>query len=251
VLRKTFCHIPALGKETELSLWSQGCDDWDTYLANPKEFRTGSASRDDVTRAVEKSKEALETGNYQHFRRSLGQEAWRAWPEFEQSCVYLDIETDGGRSGNAVTIVGLYDGAEFTALVRGIDLGNFLDSISNYGLIVTFFGTSFDLPMLEKKFYGHKFDQIHIDLCFVLKRLGYSGGLKKIERQLGISRADEVDGLTGLDAVRLWNRYERGDEGALKTLIAYNEEDVVNLKTLAKIAYDGLVAKTVPVPASS
>jgi uncharacterized protein YprB with RNaseH-like and TPR domain len=44
----------------------------------------------------------------------------------------------------------------------------------------------------------------------------------------------------GFDAVRLWRRYEDGDDDALDLLLAYNMEDVVNLEPLAEFAYEGL-----------
>ncbi len=241
MLTRTFCHVPGVGDQTERSLWSQGCDSWRTYLENPKAFCVGGADRAVVRRVLEESVLALEEGRHQFFREALGaKEAWRAWPEFRDSCVYLDIETDGGRSGDSITMIGLYDGHEFTCLTQGEDLGNFRDLISRYSMVVTFFGTGFDLPMLRRAFTGLEFDQIHLDLCFALKRTGLRGGLKAIERQLGISRTEETTGLGGLDAIRLWNRFLRGDEGALRTLREYNREDVVNLETLSQIAFDRL-----------
>ena len=60
------------------------------------------------------------------------------------------------------------------------------------------------------------------------------GGLKGVEKQLGISR--ESEGVDGLEAIRLWNRYlYSADLEALETLLRYNLEDVVNLKTLKEI----------------
>ena len=56
--------------------------------------------------------------------------------------------------------------------------------------------------------------------------LGYRGGLKVIERQLGLARSTELQGLCGADAGRLWNRWRhRRDEEARETLLAYNEAD--------------------------
>ncbi len=104
-------------------------------------------------------------------------------------------------------------------------------------MIVTFYGAGFDLPMLKKAFRGLSFDQVHLDLCFAFRQLGVRGGLKKIEMQMGISRGDETDGLNGLDAIRLWREYERGNTQSLETLIDYNREDVVNLETLTEILY--------------
>jgi hypothetical protein len=57
------------------------------------------------------------------------------------------------------------------------------------------------------------------------------GGLKRVERKLDIKRSlAEID---GYEAVRLWWRYVNDDnEDALRTLLEYNKEDVLNLKTL-------------------
>ena len=107
-------------------------------------------------------------------------------------------------------------------------------------MIVTFFGSGFDIPMIKRAFPRCPIDQIHLDLCPALKRLGYRGGLKKIERQIGIQREDEADGLNGMDAIRLWREFQHGNSASLDRLIAYNREDVVNLEVLAQIAYDGL-----------
>lgn len=249
MLRRTFCHIPGIGRETEKNLWAQGCSDWDTFLQNPAEFNLGTADRDQTARLVEQSLEALAHRNHQFFQLRLGHnEAWRAWPEFRSHCLYLDIETDGGRRGDAVTLIGLYDGQEFTGLVKGRDLERFHDLISEANMIVTFFGLGFDVPMLQKRFKSVPFDQIHLDLCATLKRIGFRGGLKKIEKQLGWDRGEGIDGLTGLDAIRLWTEYCRGRADSLDKLIAYNREDVVNLEKLAQIAYDQLSALTLGLP---
>jgi uncharacterized protein YprB with RNaseH-like and TPR domain len=57
------------------------------------------------------------------------------------------------------------------------------------------------------------------------------GGFKAVEKRLGIERRlVEID---GYQAVRLWWRYVNDyDEDALNTLLEYNKEDVMNLKTL-------------------
>jgi len=242
VLRQTFLHIAGIGQETEAALWKEGCNDWEHLLDNFNRFSVGAADREFVRRQIKSSIRSLETRNHEFFTKSLGlKEAWRAFPDFRESCVYLDIETDGGQSGSSITTVGLFDGKDYTCLVRGHDLENFRDIISRYSMIVTFFGSGFDLPVLQKRFQDIKFDQIHLDLCPTLRRVGLKGGLKKIEKELSIARGEETDGLNGYDAVLLWRRYERlGDESALERLIAYNREDVVNLERLAEIAYERL-----------
>jgi uncharacterized protein len=62
--------------------------------------------------------------------------------------------------------------------------------------------------------------------------MGLQGGLKSIECQLGINRDADLEGVDGFEAVRLWNQYRRGNQAALEKLLRYNEQDIVNLKTL-------------------
>ena len=86
------------------------------------------------------------------------------------------------------------------------------------------------------------FPQIHFDICFLLKPLGYKGGLKQIEKQFGIER--DAEGIDGSMAVRLWSQYlQTKDPRYLNTLRAYNSEDVVNLEFLLATAYNGLAKK--------
>ena len=43
--------------------------------------------------------------------------------------------------------------------------------------------------------------------------------------------------MDGYMAVLLWQRYQRGDKGALDLLLSYNREDVVNLEVLMDGAF--------------
>ena len=81
-------------------------------------------------------------------------------------------------------------------------------------------------------------------LRYLMKDLGYSGGLKRIEKEVGINRDDELAEVDGFEAVRLWRRYKKGDLQSLELLKKYNEADVVNLKTLMEFTYGKLKEKT-------
>lgn len=112
------------------------------------------------------------------------------------SGLYLDMETN---SFGQITVVGLYGQGRCTSLVRGESLNRHLlcEELAQYDLLVTFNGTAFDLPLLLVSVQGLPLDQPHIDLCYLGRRLGYHGGLKAIEAQLGIQRHEELRGLSG------------------------------------------------------
>lgn len=234
MLQQTFLHVPGIGRDTERALWHQGCDCWQTFLDNPSEFRTGSAPKATVRSVLKKSQDALAAKNHQFFGDLMRvADHWRAWDEFKSSCAYLDIETDGGRTAQAVTVIGIWDG-EFRAYVAGDNIEQFRSDITKYNMIVSFFGSGFDLPILMKMYRSVIWDQLHLDLIHPARALGIRGGLKKIERMYGIQRPEGIDGLTGLDAVRLWRQHRMGRKSALQTLLDYNQADVENLETIAR-----------------
>ena len=236
MLESTFIHCSGIGEKTERALWEAGILDWSIYLAG------GGCSIPRHRKGVldsylADSAERLEKRDYRWFARALPlREHWRALPAFHERTAYLDIETTGGPNGGLITVIGIYDGRSLRQYQRGIDLNRFLEDIQEFTTIVTFFGSGFDLPVLSRAF-GITFPQIHIDLCFLLKRLGHSGGLKSVEQQLGIRRSEETRGLSGFDAVRLWWQWRSGDRASLEKLLAYNAEDVINLERLLRIAY--------------
>src|SRR2546428_211550 len=181
-------------------------------------------------------------GRRRYFARNLpARDHWRAWPEFANAIAYLDIETTGLSIGrDAVTVVGVFDGKRRRSFVQGDNLEDLPAAMERAKLLVTFNGSRFDVPFLRKAFPRMALDQIHLDLVHPLRRLGFVGGLKAIESQVGILRSEETTGLGGFDAVRLWHAFDAGDDDALDLLLEYNMEDVVNLEPLAELAYEGL-----------
>ena len=163
---------------------------------------------------------------------------WRIFPEFRESIAYVDIETTGLYSwSDQVTTIAVYDGSSIVTYVQGQNLHEFKEDIQKYKVLVTYNGKCFDVPFLES-YFGIKLNQVHIDLRYVLKSLGYTGGLKGCERKAGIDRGD-LEGVDGYFAVLLWNEYQRNkNDKALETLLAYNIQDVVNLESLMVLSYN-------------
>jgi uncharacterized protein YprB with RNaseH-like and TPR domain len=239
MLCQTFQHIPGLGERRERALWRRGIATWDDLLATPQRSGLSATLLRDAQAIIELSKEALRQGNIYFFAQLLPvREHWRLYGDFQDMTAYLDIETGPlGHGRQGITVIGLFDGREFRSFVRGHNLHTFETYLRRYDLLVTFNGKSFDLPMIERDL-GIPIYQAQIDLRMFLHHLGYHGGLKRIERQWGIYREDEIAGLTGFDAVLLWARYRHGDSAALERLIAYNRADVVNLEVLLKRGYE-------------
>jgi hypothetical protein len=242
MLQQTFLHVDGVGYRTEERLWRAGIRSWEDFprRAGRAGIRRGLARR--IEDEVERSSDALRRRRYRYFADALPvREQWRAWADFRGDVAYLDIETTGlsiGRS--AITVVGVYDGRRERSYVRGVNLSDLPHALARARLLVTYNGAQFDVPFLRRAFPRLRLDQIHVDLRYPLRRIGLGGGLKAIEREVGIERSDETAGLSGADAVRLWHTYEAGDDGALDLLLDYNMADVVNLEPLAELAYRGL-----------
>ncbi|MBO4551675.1 MAG: ribonuclease H-like domain-containing protein, partial [Candidatus Methanomethylophilaceae archaeon] len=116
------------------------------------------------------------------------------------------------------------------------------EALDGSKMLVTFNGKCFDVPVLRYSFPNVDLDIPHFDLRYGCGRIGLKGGLKPIERMLGITRADEIHDVDGEEAVRLWMNWEkRGDSESLRILTEYNRADTINLETISGMVYDRLV----------
>ncbi len=151
---------------------------------------------------------------------------------------YLDIETTGlSFLNDDITVIGIYlcngeDSSVIQLVGMDVNKANILEALQGVNTIYTYNGKRFDLPFIHYRL-GINLAEIfeHRDLMYDCWRNNLYGGFKGVERQLGIAR--QLTEVNGFEAVRLWWRYlDYFDEDALNTLLAYNREDVVNLKTL-------------------
>lgn len=241
-LANSFIPVEGVGERTERRLWRAGVTHWDAFDGTDVPG-VGPTLATRIETFIDEARGRLARGDARYFEAALpSRERWRLVEDFGDRTAYLDIETTGlDRRWADVTVVGIHRDGETRTLVRGHDLSAdalqaALDGVS---LLVTFNGAQFDLPFLASA-YDASFDAAHLDLRYPCRRLGLTGGLKAIERSVGLDR-DRPD-LTGRDAVRLWHAYERGDDGALETLLAYNREDVVHLEALTRTVADRLHA---------
>lgn len=246
MLKRTFIHLPKVGPVTEARFWREGIRTWEDFLGASRVPGLNRQRFIGLRAGLEESLEHVEDPGY-FTRRLPSGETWRLFRQFRAGAAYLDIETTGDSwYHQEVTVIGLYDGREFQQFVLGENLQEFRSIINRYQVLITFNGLQFDLPVLRNYFGDLSLDQAHIDLRFVLARLGYKGGLKRIEPQMGILRPPDLEDLDGYDAVLLWQRYQRGDYTAREVLLRYNREDVINLESLMEQAYQLFLERIFP-----
>ena len=239
MLTNTFLHIPYVKESTEKKIWSNNINCWDDFLTKDSDLKNSELIKKSLMLSVDR----YQNKDFEFFSSKLPSKYhWRAYEDFKNSCCFLDIETTGlSKHNDDITTIGIYDGKKSKVFVNGIDMHKFSDEIKKYSMIITFNGATFDIPFIKNKFPKVKFNQFHADLRFILRRLGFTGGLKKIEQDLGISRESDLSHLTGRDAIKLWYKYKYNqDKKALDTLIRYNIEDIENLKTLMDMSYEKL-----------
>jgi len=153
---------------------------------------------------------------------------------------YIDIETTGlSRYYADLTVVGiaLEKGGQcrvIQLLEAGLSERRLLAALHGVDEIYSYNGSRFDLPFIRAKLgVDLRCCFKHTDLMYDCWRNNLKGGLKAVERQLGIDR--RLKGVDGYMAVKLWYEYVNNrDRQALATLLEYNREDVVNLPVLRR-----------------
>lgn len=241
MIKSSFIFLPGIGKkkERELSLKY----DWNSFLKTSKIEGIGLKRKVYYDSLVKKAKDALLNDDVAYLASIFPlSEHYRFYKYYRDEAVFLDIETT--HVTGDLTVVGLFDGDRSKTMIAGynLDLVALKKELSRYKLIVTYNGNTFDLPFLRSK-HDILPDVLCVDLKVICRRLGFVGGLKKIEKELGIKRENEiVDNLRGGDAAKLYRMWRgSGDEHYLKQLVEYNEEDAVNLQTIA----DNLISRLV------
>ena len=245
MIENTFQVIPLVSTKRERTIWDSGIRTWNDFLDTECVKGISKAMKERSDSALNEAYGYL--GNRDC--RSLGEmfprrEHWRLYETFSDDVAFFDIETDGLERDSTVTMVTVHKKNKTTTLIEGIDLDaeSLSDAFDDPSMIVSFNGSCFDVPVLSYSFPALDLSMPHFDLRFGCKKVGLSGGLKNIECQIGLARAEDMKDIDGFEAVRLWKQWTRaGDRRSLDILKEYNVTDTVNLKTLADITYKRLV----------
>jgi len=237
MLTATFCCFRGVSTSAERRLWEGSCLSWrEMLILQPRAFSAAKLAR--VRQQVSEAQVALDCGFADYFLNRLDPpDTIRVLPHFLSNVAYLDIETTGLRSTDSITTIALHGPRGTRCFVRGRNLIDFLREARGLSFLVTYNGSTFDLPKIRREF-GIDLGMPHLDLKPCLQALGYSGSLKRCEELLGIRRCAE-EALTGREAVELWRLYEAtGDEAVLLKLVRYNVRDALSLELLAIEVYN-------------
>lgn len=233
MIKTSFIFLPGIGykKERELSLNYN----WNSFLKTSNIEGIGVKRKVLYDSLIKKAKDALLNDDVGYLARIFPlSEHYRFYKYYRDDAVFLDIEVT--HVTGELSVIGLYDGYRSKTMIAGynLDLDFLRKELSRYKVIVTYNGNTFDLPYLRKK-YDLIPDVLCIDLKVVCARLGFVGGLKQIEKELGIERKNGiVSSIRGGDAAKLFRMWKgSGDSHYLKQLVEYNEEDTLNLQTIA------------------
>ncbi|MFC1648420.1 ribonuclease H-like domain-containing protein [Nanoarchaeota archaeon] len=248
MIQNTFMLLPGISYRTERSLWHQNILSWNDFLGKDNVGGIGNARKLHCDKQLKKAKSALHEDNASFFFDKLPlSEHWRLYNHFKEDAAFLDIETCGGYG--YVTVIGIYDGYDVKHFVRGANLSKeaINKELAKYKMLITFNGSSFDIPVINRYFNEVVPEVPHMDLRHLCARLGFTGGLKLVEQQLSIRRKSDVEGLSGGDAVMLWDRFRATkDDKYLQQLLDYNAEDIINLKPIADYATTMMTKKILP-----
>lgn len=245
MIENTFRIVPSVGAKKERKIWDSGILTWNDFIDADAVNGISCASKGMCDSILQdagmylKEKDSISLGNM----LPKG-EHWRMYEAFRDDAIFLDIETDGLERDSTVTVVTVCRKDETTTLIegQGLDAESLSEAIGDPSMLVTFNGSCFDVPVLRYSFPGIDLNIPHFDLRFGCRKAGYKGGLKNIERCLGLQRNDDIENIDGMDAVRLWRQWTRAkDQRSLDLLVEYNRADTMNLIVLADMMYKELV----------
>ncbi len=233
MIRHSFVLLERIQQRKERALWQQGITTWDEFWKASSIKGIAPEKKYYYDRRLREAQQALQQGDSSYFPGKLPQkEMWRLYDSFRDECCFLDIETD---VWGKITVVGVSNYYQTWTFVQSanLDRGGIEQLLSRFKILITFNGSSFDVPKLKKQLRV-EVRMPHIDLKPLCVNLGLKGGLKEVERILNLKRPAHLL----LDPIACWENFlVTGDREQLDLLIGYNTEDIENLKGVMEYVY--------------
>ena len=227
-------HCRGVGPIRLQALCDAGIRTWHDALSNAE--RIPDSLRRDVTDECKRCIQALSDRNIEYFTDTLHiRDRWRILTEFHSEASYFDIETTGLEYDSSVTVIVCWHKNQLHTFVENENLDDFLDLLDDIRLLVSFNGSSFDVPRLLQTFHIPEIPCPHLDLRWACYHRGLHGGLKEITTTLGVHRPKDLTDVDGDIAIQLWQKWiSQGNEAARSQLLRYCAADVILLLPLAQ-----------------
>jgi len=234
-IEQSLLHLPHIGPARAARLAQAGCDTWSKLAVANDPLGLGSARWGEVAAEVRRNLASLAADDPRPLTHALPtREHWRVLAHWFEQASFFDIETSGLEPESEVTLVVCLHRGTLYLFLKDENLDEFLDLLQEVKLLVSFNGTGFDVPRIEDRFHIPEIPCAHVDLRWICHHRGWHGGLKLIERQLGLQRPRDLQGIGGEQAVYLWQVWhEKRNAAARRTLERYCAADVVSLQLLA------------------
>ena len=88
--------MPWIGATTENKIWDCGIKSWDEFREEPHRAGLPESKQRSILEGISTSKEKLNARDHTYFASNLPKkEHWRAYREFRENTIFLDIETTG------------------------------------------------------------------------------------------------------------------------------------------------------------
>jgi uncharacterized protein YprB with RNaseH-like and TPR domain/predicted nuclease with RNAse H fold/dephospho-CoA kinase len=247
MLQHTFQHFRGISAKKERELWTEGVFSWEQYEQAVYPQRNLFAHAEDgadTVSTVRESVQALLVEDTDYFASRLDRnEHYRIALAAPEKTLFLDIETTGlSRYYDTITVIGWSMGHDYGFFVKGQDDSRLRQVLKAAKVLVTFNGTLFDVPFIAHEYPDLVLPKIHVDLRFLARRAGLTGGQKEIERILGVKRDPSVTEVAGVMAPVLWHDYTRGDAIALERLLKYNAADIRGMKHIMDVSCETVVS---------
>ena len=236
MIDRCFTHCPGVGPETDRMLRLRGFHNWEQCIRNRNILPLGESRKSSFIMSLEESMSAMHDNDIGFFVKKFPvREHWRILATWFEDATFFDIETTGlSRYYSECSVITAYSQGEMHLFLYDENLDGFLDLVSGSRLLVSFNGTCFDLPFLEKTFSIPEIDCPHVDLRWVAYHCGMRGGLKTIERKMNYTRPEEIADITGFEAVDLFYRWQGGETRAMELLAGYCMADTVSTMLIAE-----------------
>ena len=233
MITEALLHCPGIGPRRLGRLHERNIRSWNDIQARRDELPSGL--RDAILHEVDRCVTALDSNDISYFVSNFHpKDRWRILAHYLNDISCFDIETTDLEYDARITVIVCWHENQLHSYVEHENLDDFLELLDDVRLLVSFNGSSFDVPRVLDSFHIPALPCPHLDLRWLCYHHGYSGGLKRITRDIGIARPHDLAEANGQHAIQLWNRWQTfADRVARDRLVRYCGSDVLLLPMLA------------------